>query len=355
MQSPGNAEVVAALEQLLAKARAGDPGYLIAVMLTDGKPPAGGWFGTQALEPAALRARDQMAGLMDAAILNKTMPPRASGTPADRVCYNVPASPLSFDFIHWLIDAEMTRRREGAPAPLKVCFWLGRDGKTGLRLPARQQMLDHVLRPALALVGAVEDPSAADGREKASTKLVDVVTAARGGAEVPKLKAALPIWWAEMTAKRFGGAVTITLRQTSQWPHRNSNIAAWAGFARHLRERGEHVVIVNDTATADAPFFDFETCPAASLDLHARAALYASAKMNFLVSNGPASLCIFSDWPYTIFIKTEPDGHAYAPNTPSFWRDQYGIEIGEQFPWVRPNQKIVWEADNYDNLVRSWP
>ena len=58
-----------------------------------------------------MTALEQMACLWDQEILNKVLPPRAANIPADRVCYNVPASPLSFDFIHWLVDAEMTMFR----------------------------------------------------------------------------------------------------------------------------------------------------------------------------------------------------------------------------------------------------
>jgi len=48
---------------------------------------------------------------------------------ASHVCYKRRhTGPLGFDFIYWLVDAEMTRVREGAPAPLKVAFWCGQEG-----------------------------------------------------------------------------------------------------------------------------------------------------------------------------------------------------------------------------------
>ena len=52
-------------------------------------------------------------------------------------------------------------------------------------------------------------------------------------------------------------------------------------------------------------------------------------------------------------IKIEPDGHGYAPNTPKFWRDELGLEVGQQFPWARPDQRVIWAPDDYENLVKA--
>jgi hypothetical protein len=304
----GNAEVVTALEVLLAQAKAGRAGYLIAVMLTDGQLPTGGWFGSPTLEASAVVARDEISEMMNSDVLNRQLPLRAVDAPADRVCYNIPMSPLSFDFVNWLADAEMTRLREGAPAPLKVGFWFGRDGKTGLNLMARRQMFEKVVRPALALMGAVEDDrSAIVGRCKQFFGMKDLLDGARAGDEVPKFRA--PSAMREAMAKRLGGAVTITLREADMFPHRNSNIPAWLRLADDLTARGERIVIVRDTARAHEPLGGYEICPEASIDLQWRAALYETAKMNLFVSNGPAGLSFLSDWPYITFIKIEADGH----------------------------------------------
>jgi hypothetical protein len=242
----------------------------------------------------------------------------------------------------------MTRIAERAPAPLKVCFWFGRDGKSGLDDPWRRQMFENVMRPALALIGAVEDPTAADGRNRMEFGFRDVVSRARQGAIVPRFRATTknPIASADY--------VTITLREAEQWPHRNSNMQAWVRFAYYLENHGERVIFVRDTMQARNKLGSLEICPDASLDLRARASLYQDAKMNYFVSNGPATLAFFSDWPWTMFLKMEPDGHAYAPNTPSFWREQFGMEVGEQFPWARSDQRIVWAGDDYENLISAW-
>jgi hypothetical protein len=350
----GNDAVVKGLEIMLAEAKKGQAGYLFAVMVTDGAKPMGGWFGSPPLEQATVVAVEQMAAQWEAVMTNRTLSPREPSS-ADRVCYNVPASPLSYDFIHWLVDAEQTRILAGAPAPLKVGFWFGRDGKTGLENPWRAQMFHNVIRPSLARIGAVEDDSAAhDGNCKMEFGFKDVIDRARQGAPVPRFKAE-PHMEKIRDLRHCGGRyITITLREAEQYPHRNSNMEAWLRFASYLKNRGERVIFVRDTARAHDLINGFESSIYAPTDLHYRAALYQGAAMNLFVSNGPATLAYFSDWRWMMFLKIEPDGHAYAPNTPKFWREEFGMEVGEQFPWARADQRIIWKGDSYENLVAAW-
>lgn len=347
LQASGNAEAVALLERSLAMARQGHIGYAAVTMLERRRAVAAS-AGTLEHEERALDAIDRLKDQIGAAVTNRTLPPRDEALGADHVCYNVPAGPCSYDFLVWLVDAEMTRRREGAPAPLKVAFWFGRDGKTGMDLPSRRQMFVGVMHPALALVGAVETHNTL-GHCKELYTTRDIVAAARAGETVPML---LSPYGTEFNTG-FNNPVTITLREAEHWPHRNSN-ADWIQFARYLKSRGEHVVFVRDTALADMVMPGFDSCALASQRLHDRAALYQSAKANLFVSNGPAVLATFADRPWLQFINLMPDGHVYHPDTPAFWREHMGIEPGGQYPWSRPDQRIVWAPDTYENLIEAW-
>ena len=354
MGALGNDQVIIALEAMLKHARAGQAGYLIAIMIDQNENTVGGWFGTLTLERKTMAALEQMAVKMDAAVLNKTLPDRDPTVSADRVCLNIPIAPLSYDVLNWLIDAEMNRRMKGAPSPLKVAFWFGRDGNSGFETATRQRMFDRVIRPSLDLIGAIEDSSAIDGHYKPFFATRDVVNATRRGFEVPKFRA--PTEHIDAMVQRFSyqSPITITLREMDLYPYRNSNLKAWLKFARYLRDRGERVVFVRDTAKANDKMDGFEICSEASIDLHSRMALYEIAKINLFVSNGPCTLGWFSDFPWMMFVRIEPDGHEYAPNTPSFWRDNFGISVGEQFPWSRPDQRIIWQPDDYENLIKAW-
>ncbi len=145
MAAHGNEQVVKILEMLLEEARRGNAGYLIAMMVGKDQKPMGGWFGSMVMEEVAAYELSRMLPVFEGVLDNKRLPEYPKST-ADRVCYNVPRSPMSFDFACWLINAEMTRRIEGAPAPLKVCFWFGRDGHTGIEAENRKQFFHYVVR-----------------------------------------------------------------------------------------------------------------------------------------------------------------------------------------------------------------
>lgn len=347
-QVHGNAEVVVTMERLLEVARQGQMAYVAVAMCFDGTPPKAGaeFAGAINMEPVAKEAIKHLQSKLEASIQNYTLPQRAD-LDASYVTYDVPNGQLSYDFLPWLIDAEMTRIREGAPAPLKVCFWFGRDGKTGVTLPSRRQMLDNVVKPMLDLVGAIESRSM--GRSKAFFGMRDIVRASRAGEPVPMLKRLLKDNYPDRK-----GSVTITLREAPHWPHRNSNLEAWRRFARWLVDRGEHVIFVRDTAKADEALPGFATYPPGSRWLHNRMDLYHGARANLGVSNGPMSLCWFTDKPWLQFIALNEDGHPYWPNTPKYWREIHGIEAGGQWPWARPGQRLVWGEDSFDNLVEAW-
>lgn len=279
--------------------------------------------------------------------------------------YDLGAAPASYDFFAWLIIAEMQRRHDGCEKPLRVGFLPG--PQLGFRMDGferftahRQQMLDHVMRPALALVGGSEDPTVTNGSLWHNRyTFAPVVEACRRGQEVPILKAPSDVQskmdkW--LAAKGIDNPVVITLRECQHWPHRNSRLANWLRFASVLRGDGEQVVFVRDTAKADEECIegaDFPTCWAAAVDIQARMALYARAKCNLFVGNGPAALAFFSDRPYLMFSPIDPTGK-WFPGTDEWWRKNHGIGTGEQFPWSKETQRIVWDLDHYPAIMRAW-
>ena len=304
------------------------------------------YAGDVALQLSGRETLQRLIGKLDASIDNWMMPPRDETLDASHVCYNVATGPLGFDFIYWLVDAEMTRVREGAPAPLKVAFWCGKKEDTR---PEPMLWLNHVMRPALAFVGAVEDSAALPGWHKVFYVTRGIVDAAKAGEAVPMFKPprVIPI-------KSGKPPVTITLREAEHWPERNSNMRAWLRFADKLAWRGERVIFVRDTARAYEPLDVFETYPAASVDLGERLSLYEAAKANLFISNGPGVLALFGSKPWLQFIPIGDEGQEFAANTASFWRDKMGVEPPGQFPWSKPDQRIVWQEDSYENIVAAW-
>jgi len=125
---------------------------------------------------------------------------------------------------------------------------------------------------------------------------------------------------------------TITLRNHKRAVNRNSNIPAWREFAQEIG-----ATIIEDYA-------DFP------IHIHDRMALYAGAKMNFGVCNGPMGLLALTPYPLMSFVPNQSSRNAQfkfggiVPNT-------------KQWPWMLPDQNLVWESDTIDNLrciMQSW-
>src|SRR5262249_25848580 len=273
--------------------------------------------------------------------------------PANRVVYDLSVEPVSYDFLAWLVTAEMMRIKEGAPPPLVIQFTRDANDDHLHHVDRRERFLHNVLVPACHRLGAaVTAPPNQASRSYNKYTYDEIVRLAKMGESVPKFRASDSARNA-MKGYLRKPPVVITLREASYWQHRNSNLTAWLEFGEYLQELGEHVVFVRDTAKADTPLTDFDCCPDASRNLDLRLALYELAKCCIFVSNGPWTLALFSDVPWLMFNKVDALDD-FAPNTPRWWQEHHGISPGEQFPWSKGNQRIVWQADDLENLIAAW-
>jgi hypothetical protein len=178
-------------------------------------------------------------------------------------CIEYPLSvyPASWDFLQWLVNVYITY------GPINVKFIPGpkggfRDDTMPRPLEAREAIFRHVMKPALQLLGMREGRG--ERVDPLPYTLTYAVQAARIGVQMPKWQ--IP-QWAMDHAKAYLGdrkPLVITLREASYYPLRNSDAGAWTKFAA---ECGEDVIFVRDTAKADQPYYDFETCPRASKEL----------------------------------------------------------------------------------------
>lgn len=357
IQSPGNKDVVAMLERWLERARAGRTNYMVIVAVEGSQLVLDDYAGSPGMEFAANWGLDTAKLRMQERVHSRHLKPLQVDTSAsaDRVCYNVSTGPACYDFIAWLIIAEMNRIRQGAPAPLKVGFrMVDSEDERARHEKFRKAFYANVIKPSLAFVGAVEDPSCESAPEIERYTFSPIVEAAKQGEAVPMLRpsqAALDT----MGYVRELGAVTITLREADYWEFRNSNVPEWIKFARWLVSQGETVVFVRDTARADEPLDGFPICPQASRDLDMRLALYESARCNLFVSNGPFSLALFGTKPWLMFVETSMMS-PFFPETPQFYAQWHGIDPkrDEQFPWSKPDQRIIWKRDTFENLKAAW-
>jgi hypothetical protein len=351
----GNAEVIELLERWLKRARIGQLNYLALAACEGPIHVYNDFAGIRGCEFAAyyglgvVQQRIMTAqAAFEPAPIDKTIP-------ADRYCWQVASAPACFDWFAWLVMAEIYRRQDKAGAPLKIGFQWGEGGKDrALSTAGRRHFYDNVIIPSLALIGAVEDESCvAHGRIIQRYTFVDIVRACRLSHDIPLLQPSQQAVEAMRAFDYKGPYITITLREAAYGSHRNSNMEEWRKFADYLSAQGERVIFVRDTRFALEGVDGYDTCPAASIDIDVRCALYEGARANLFVSNGPWSLALFGTRPWLMF--NEISGmDPYPPNTDAWWRTFHGIGMNEQFPWSQPNQRIVWKRDTFLNMCEAW-
>lgn len=120
---------------------------------------------------------------------------------------------------------------------------------------------------------------------------------------------------------------TVTIRENPGAKSRNSHQEPWRQFAKEIG-----AIVIED----------YYRQP---IHLHDRMALYAGAKMNFGVCNGPMALLALTEHPVAMVVNTDS-----ARNSNTRW----GSKPDENFPWMLPNQHLIWKEDTIDNLRRTF-
>jgi hypothetical protein len=137
------------------------------------------------------------------------------------------------------------------------------------------------------------------------------------------------------------GYVTITMRESFRNKWRDSNRAEWAKIGEWLAKRGEEVIVL-------------EECERQPLCVEERMAIYANAKMNLAVGNGPMVLCWLSEAPYLSFQLPKPEGKEkeYAQLVEQWTR--LGFPVGSQLSFRNPKQEIVWGPDDFETVTSHY-
>lgn len=267
--------------------------------------------------------------------------------------YDLAVSPPTYDFISFLGEAEKHRQHIGAEG-IDIIFMPGpADGFRDDTLPdgyaSRYGMLYRVCVAACRLVPTVRNVELLKerrrvegtdifpiGYQEKSTEIQHYGASFHRG-RIPVLQASE---FARMTVARLRKKpyVTITLRQSSHWPQRNSNMDAWARAANYITACGFDVAWVPDVESEDANQYSWDT------DL--RLALYEGAAINLGVNNGPMCMLFYTDLKWIIF-RMVTKGIPWTER-PAF--EKWGIEEGP----CAPNGYIVFEPDDYETIVREF-
>lgn len=304
--------------------------------------------------------------------------------------YDLGQMPVTFDVLWFLVGADAARRRAGlesvhvviVPGPEEGLRSEDRDYDEALPPAARKARIRNILAAACPLLPCLSGLTIASSREQAA-----LLVEGAGGRVFPphyrtdmprrsKVKDQLFLHRAEgmdmavlralesdlaivdRFIARIGKGrkiVTITLRDYGYMPARNSNLGAWAEFARSLDPARYAVVFIRDTdrcfETPPIEVVDFAMFDAASVNLGLRMAIYERAYINLGVNNGPMCLCWLNANACYITFKILTAG---VPQTTVEYMKFLGFDIGASLPFGGPAQKWVWEDDDADTIKREF-
>lgn len=278
--------------------------------------------------------------------------------------YDLIHGPVSYDFVTWLVRARFIANQRGLEG-LHVVIVPKEDGLGGFARhwgehteAATRWRLQHIvvascpLMKATVTVAPTRDMAIRLMRSEDDTWWPEgkahfmgpLVKASKEGAAIPRLKATdqareyVNAWLAPY------GKPVVTLTQRSQTtdPGRNTNSSEWALLADWLVAQGYKVVGLFDSHVELAGGRGY-----AVLSPDLRLALYEYAKVNVVGNNGPQELLKFSDAPYVAM------GQALTPGWKDHFRKYFGMEVGEQLPWARDDQRLVYEPDTFENMKRA--
>lgn len=269
-----------------------------------------------------------------------------------RACYDLRRCPPTYDVVAFLAHLDIERRSRGVHE-IDLYFRSGpvggfrRDNLWPHTTEERVHMREEVLKPLCCMLPGVrlqegEPPDDAWGLGHYVIGLPGILGALRAGCRPLR---------APLQSETVPGLVTFTLREAEHHRLRNSRVDEWVAAAEVLRRQGLRVEIVRDTARCRQSLPDrTHSCGTAAWYLPARANLYASAELNVGISNGPMWMAIFMDVPVVMLRPTTNEAQGC-------YDDRFfiscGMRPGEQLPTSPPYQRLVWEEDTRDNIVRA--
>lgn len=300
--------------------------------------------------------------------------------------FDLQVCPITFDFVVFAALAEMARVRQGC---VTIHFVVVPGDKDGFReddlaydLSQKQWRILNIVLPGCWLFGSHVSVSVCENREEAlrieersdgpvfpeaysvhkpvGNFLWSGVTAAAAcGEPIPQVRPSLQAtdfmttWLANRTGNRR--PISITLRESSHGTVRNSSIDDWIRFAHSLDTETYCPIFVRDTERFGDPtpegLTDFLLCEAASLHIDLRVALYEQSWLNLVIPNGPGVLGMLSSDIRFIMFKMVTEEFA---NTSSAHVQSLGFKIGGQIPQATPYQRLVWEPDTFEVILREF-
>ena len=300
--------------------------------------------------------------------------------------YDLEVCPITFDFVNFLILAELEKRRQNLQQ-LHIIIVPGansgfRDDDTTFNTHNKIWRLEQIAIPACWLMPEPVRLTVCRDRAELSEHFepqpdhifpieyqpdsprgdflwAGIAAAAAIGEEIPRLRAteqgkAYITRWLSGLGKATR-PVTITLRESSHRPERNSDITEWAKAAKKITELGFHPIIIRDTEKCfDLPhpqMKNFSHCPQAAVNLDLRLALYELSQTNLMVLNGPGVLCWLSEnASYVMFRMITPN----VENSSLAMLASMGLTPDSNLAIANPHQKLIWDTDSSEIIIQNF-
>jgi hypothetical protein len=149
--------------------------------------------------------------------------------------------------------------------------------------------------------------------------------------------------------------VTITIRDCSYFPLRNSNVENWKKVYEYLEKNNYYPIILDDMENLSIQnkknsLDGYNQYFYANIDLRTRLALYEEAFMNLSVSGGPSNLLIYSKYCKFLIFKffvNDEQSPASLKNVEKIM----GLKKNEQYTFFNKYQKLIWDIDDNPDLI----
>lgn len=263
--------------------------------------------------------------------------------------YDLTVCPPTYDFISFLCEAERHRIDIGAEA-IDIIIQPGPvDGFREDVLPdgnaSRVGMLYRVVMGACRLLPSIRNIELLKARKRIEgTDIFPVGYLDNpsiqnyGVSYFPSAMAIIESTKSARKAIKFDQPyITITLRESSHWPLRNSNRSEWEKAADEIKRLGYKVVWVPDVESHDANQY--------SWDIDLRLALYERAELNLGINNGPMCMLFYANARYLIMKMVTEE----LPWTAAGFLEEAGIPEGRT-----RNGFIVWKEDSFQNILDAF-
>lgn len=224
--------------------------------------------------------------------------------------YNLAKRLPCFDFYYW----QAVVQGNGAT---KIVFDISKPKTIKFPLDDVMERYRSILEPGPALAGLKSRTGTDPGLDAENGAIYDWY---RSGKRFKRLQTVKPPVQCNYT-------VTIRENIVGKARARDSNRDAWYRFAEEIG-----AVLIED----------YYRKP---IHLHDRMALYAGAKMNFGVCNGPTALITLSEYPVTMFVNSLRARQSL---------EKCAVYENQKLPWMLDNQCFIWHEDSFDNLRRAF-